>query len=156
MLRLGSARRNSAGRRTAQFILRVQPFVPGPTAPQAFNFVHRTNSAASAEGGAIQSGGRAAKFKYYWKYIPSQKGVCKPGMKDVAGAGRVYGIYSESGHVMESSAVPCQHAIAPKRRTGHTAAEPPGDLRQRLEEVRDAEQALGKIARADHEIHMFK
>src|ERR1700719_1122932 len=125
-------------------------------APQFFYFVQGANPSASSRRHAIQSRRRAAKFKYFWKFVSAQQGIGERGVEDVACSGGVHSVHPESGAVMELRSVPCQDTIASERRSGHAAAEAARDFRQRLQQVRNAEQPFGEVARADHEIYTFK
>ena len=107
----------------AQFLVSVEPFMTSSLAPQFLDFVHGANPAASSRRGAIQSRRRAAKFKYFWKFVAAQQGIGEPGVKDVARSGGVHRVHPESGAVMELRSVPGQDTIASERRSGHAAAE---------------------------------
>src|SRR5580700_8071208 len=139
-----------------QFLVCVEPFTPSSLAAQFFNFVHGANPAASSRRCAVQSCRRAAKFKYFSKFVAAQQGIGESSVKDVARSGGVHRVHPESGAVMELRSVPGQNTIASERRSGHAAAETASDLRQRIQQIRNAEQPFGEVARADHEIDAFK
>src|SRR5690242_19253470 len=108
--------RRSMRRGTAQLIVVIDAFVARPLAPQPLDFVDGANSAASAEGCAVQSRRRAAKFKYFWKCIAAQQGISESGMKDVACSGCVHRLHTKRGAVVESRSVPREDALASKCR----------------------------------------
>src|ERR1700676_1401240 len=145
-----------ARRRTPQFLFCVARLMPNSLVPQLFDFLDEPNSAASAGCGAIQSRRGTAKFKYFWKYVSTQQGIGETGVEDVASSRGVHRVHPESGTVMELGSVPCHDTFASECRSGDAAAEAARDLRQGLQQIRNAEQTFGEFARADQEVHAFK
>src|SRR5579863_5812176 len=135
----------------SQFLVWVEPLMPNSLVPQLFDFLDRPNSSASAGSCAIQSRSGAAKFKYFWKCVAAQQGIGEAGVEDVTRSGCVDRVHPESGGVVELCPIPCENAVASQGRSGHAATETARDLRQRLQQVRNAEQAFGELAGADHE-----
>src|ERR1700745_3130503 len=140
----------------AQLLVSVDPFTPSSLSSPFFDFLHGPNPAASSRRCAVQSRRRAAKFKYFWKCLAAQQGIGEPGVEDVARSGGIHRIHQESRAVMELHSVPGQDTIGSESRSSSAAAEAPRDLRQGLQQVRNAEQPFGKVARANHEIDTFK
>src|ERR1700680_434938 len=148
MTRAGCARR-----RTPQFLVCVEALMPNSLVPQLFDFLDGPNSAASAGRGAVQSRRSAAKFKYFWKCASTQQGIGQSGVEDVASSRGVHRVHPESGTVMELGSVPCHDTFASERRSRYAGTKSSRDLRQGLQQIRNAEKSFREFSRADHEIH---
>jgi len=142
--------------RAAQVGFGIGTPAPPALAPQVFDFGDGANASASAEGATVESSGSASKFKNYWKGIATKQGTGECGMKNVSGAGRINRVYAKGGAVMELGTVPGEDAVASERGGGDAAPVAPRNFRQRLEEIRNAEQSFREFARTDHEVDIFK